>query len=225
MRTRKRIANASNTPRPILYVRVSTKLQAESGFSIDEQTERLKTECQRRGITDYQLIVDAGQSAKSLKRPGIRQALDLLAKGEYNLLMVTKLDRLARNTRDVLDLATASNSQRWSIVVLDGAVKFDSTTANGAMMLTMMAMLAEWERANTIERINTVMKMKRDRGDAGLINNDVAARIIELDNQRVPMLESARILNADGTPTAKGGKWYASTVAKVIKRHELQQSK
>ncbi len=62
----------------VAYVRVSTEEQADSGAGLAAQRAAIAAECERRGWEVVQVLEDAGYSAKDLKRPGIREALETL---------------------------------------------------------------------------------------------------------------------------------------------------
>ena len=211
-----------DAPRAILYIRVSTQKQVKSGLSLEDQKKALLAEVERRGIEEYVLLSD-GQSAKNTDgRPEFQRALSMLASGEYNLLITTKLDRMARNTQDVLELADTSKAQGWNIVVLDGAVQFDTTTATGRVQLTMLAAMAQFERDLASERTAMAYSVKREKGEAGLIDTETERYVVGLyRDEKMSMDRIAKRLNAENRPTARGGTWYASTVARVIERAAL----
>lgn len=127
--------------RVICYVRVSTDEQRDSGLGLAAQRAKLESECAYRGWTDALFIEDAGHSAKSLDRPGIRRALELLSANDAGVLMVAKLDRLSRSVIDFANLMDLANREGWLLVVLDLGV--DMTTATGRMVAGIMAQLAQ----------------------------------------------------------------------------------
>lgn len=188
-------------------------------MSLDAQRARLVEECERRGIESFEVIEDAGVSGKNTDRPGIQRALSLLRRKEADLLITTKLDRLARSVQDVLALADASKAEGWDIVVLDGSVHFDTTTPHGKLQLTMVAALAEWERAIIGTRISEAFARKRCRGDAGLIPPTIEERVVGLyRDDKLSMQAVADLLNREAVETARGGRWHASTVQRVVNR-------
>jgi DNA invertase Pin-like site-specific DNA recombinase len=113
------------------YARVST-----DGQSVDAQVRQLtRTGCKK--------VLRAVASGAKTDRSQIRRALDQLAAGD--VLMVTRLDRLARSTRDLLNTLAAITERRagfWSL----GDTWADTTTAHGRLMLTVLGGLAEFER-------------------------------------------------------------------------------
>jgi len=82
------------------YVRVSTDEQAAEGVSIEMQTTKLKLYCELHGLNLVDIIVDAGVSAKSLKRPGLKDALKrLTVKCSVNSRARVSPDRLVPSSR------------------------------------------------------------------------------------------------------------------------------
>lgn len=209
------------TKRAILYVRVSTEGQVDN-TSLEAQRARLIEEAERRGLESL-VLEDGGQSAKNTDRPAFQEALQMLSAGEAQVLMVAKLDRLSRSLQDVLDLASRAEREGWDIVVLDGSVQFDSGTPNGKLQLRIIASLAEWERDTIRQRVITGIERQRERGDEGYIPASLEAQIVELYRSGLSMARIAEKLNAEGVETAKGGKWYASTVKRVTDRAERRQ--
>ena len=82
------------------YVRVSTEEQGNSGAGLAAQRDAIERECAHRGWQLSEIIEDVGYSAKNLRRPGIRSALEQLQAGEAHALVAAKLDRLSRSMLD-----------------------------------------------------------------------------------------------------------------------------
>jgi len=113
------------------YARVST-----DGQSVDAQVKALQAAGAEK------VIRETASGAKS-DRAGLRRALDGLDEGD--LLMVTRLDRLARSTRDLLNTMAFVADRKAGFRSL-GDTWADTTTAHGRLMLTVLAGLAEFER-------------------------------------------------------------------------------
>src|SRR5215831_9093264 len=95
-------STAPTPPRAIGYVRVSTDQQADFGVSLEAQTAKIRAMAIVQGVALVDVIVDAGESAKSLRRPGMAQLRALVDAGAIETVIIAKLDRL---TRSVADLA------------------------------------------------------------------------------------------------------------------------
>jgi hypothetical protein len=90
--------------RAIGYIRVSTDKQADFGVSLEAQSEKVRAMAVVQGAELAELIMDAGESAKSLNRPGMEKLLALVDSKAVDTVIIAKLDRL---TRSVKDLAVA----------------------------------------------------------------------------------------------------------------------
>nr|HPM25300.1 recombinase family protein [Phycisphaerae bacterium] len=90
----------TNTPRAIGYIRVSTAGQASEGISLEAQETRIRAYCTLQGYRLLDVIVDAGESGKSLNRPGVQQLLQQVQAKACEVVVIHKLDRLFRNTQD-----------------------------------------------------------------------------------------------------------------------------
>jgi DNA invertase Pin-like site-specific DNA recombinase len=82
------------------YVRVSTEEQGTSGAGLAAQRASIAEECRSRGWHLVTIIEDAGYSAKDLRRPGVKLAVETLQRREASGLVVAKLDRLSRSMLD-----------------------------------------------------------------------------------------------------------------------------
>ncbi|HVC60729.1 MAG TPA: recombinase family protein [Acetobacteraceae bacterium] len=114
------------------YARVST-----DGQSVTAEVVQLRT----AGCS--QVFREMASGAKSDRR-ALRRALDQLAAGD--VLIVTRLDRLARSTRDLLNTLSAITDRKAGFRSL-GDAWADTTTPHGRLMLTVLGGLAEFERA------------------------------------------------------------------------------
>ncbi len=85
----------------IAYIRVSTDKQADHGVSLDAQRAKVEAYAALFDLDLVEIIEDAGQSAKTLERPGLVRARRALRCGHAQALLVVKLDRLTRSVRDL----------------------------------------------------------------------------------------------------------------------------
>ena len=206
--------------RLIGYCRVSTDEQAASGYSLHEQEATLRTALSRTGDELVVVIVDPGFSGKDLRRPGITKALRMIADGEADGLVCTKLDRLTRSVRDLIDLADWFKDNDLTLRMLDTGL--DSSTAVGRMMLVNMGaaaqMVLDMLGENTRAAFRTPGSVPKAKLHASRprVPDDVTELIAKLDADGFGLSEIARELTARGVPTARGGKWYPSTIRSVL---------
>lgn len=131
------------------YARVST-----DGQSVAAQVSQLKAAgCEK-------VFREVASGARS-DRNQLRQALAHLAAGD--VLMVSRLDRLARSTRDLLNILAAIAGKKAGFRSLSDAWA-DTTTAHGRLMLTILGGLAEFERELIRARTGEGRKLAKARG-------------------------------------------------------------
>ena len=217
-----------------LYVRVSTEKQAEEGFSLDAQQDRLQAFCQAQGWTvdARHIYVDAGISGKTTDRASFQAMMGAAHRGAINRIVAIKLDRLARNVKDFLGIVESLKAVDCDLVLIKES--FDTSTPSGKFALTMFAAMAELEAATITERVMSGKAQKASEGGyngsqcpLGYQYANEAFTLVPAQAETVknvfawfvdglPMSTIAKQLNEDGATTAKGGQWYASTVKYIL---------
>jgi DNA invertase Pin-like site-specific DNA recombinase len=215
------LSQGSTVTRVIGYVRVSTNDQADSGAGLEAQRNAITAEVARRGWELVEIIEDAGVSAKNLDRPGIKRALEMLSTGGADLLLAAKLDRLSRSVRDFTEIIHQSSFYGWKLVVLDCNV--DTSTPAGEAMTKVMVTFAELERQMIGVRTREALAVKKSQGIVGGRRANLPATVIDQAQQyRAQGMSYAKIadlFNAQGIPTAQGGKaWHPATIQKALDR-------
>jgi DNA invertase Pin-like site-specific DNA recombinase len=217
------------------YVRVSTDEQATNGVSLDAQRTKLEQYAALYELDLVEIIVDAGASAKSLKRDGLTEALARLDAGEAEGLLVAKLDRLTRSVKDLGSLLDDYFRTKFSL--LSVADQIDTSTAAGRLVLNVLASVSEWEREAIGERTSAALQHKIANGEhvgAPALGFDVVAgelqkndtetetinRIHALAAEGRTLRDIAAIMEAEGLKTKRGGNWHPQTISRVLKRAE-----
>ena len=210
------------------YTRVSTEEQANSGVSLAAQEQKLRAYAELYDLQLVEVIEDAGQSAKSLNRPGLQRALELLRGGQAEGILVAKLDRLTRNVADMASLITEyfGDRARHAATLLSVADQVDTRTAAGRLVLNILASVSQWEREAIGERTKTALAYKKSQGvrlgapALGATAEETAAveRIQQLRAENLTLRAIVACLNAEGFQTKRGGQWAAETVRKVLAR-------
>ena len=119
------------------YVRVSTDKQADRSISLDAQMERVKAMATVQDATLLDTIVDGGESAKSLHRPGLKRLLALLESRSVNAVIVAKLDRLTRSVKDLCSLLELF--EKKGVALISVAESLDTATAAGRLVICSFA--------------------------------------------------------------------------------------
>ena len=206
------------------YIRVSTQEQANEGHSLGAQEAKLRQYAALYDLDLVGVVVDSGQSAKSLKRPGLQQALAFLEAGEAEGLLIAKLDRLTRSVRDLGTLLDTYFCKKHSLLAV--AEQIDTRSATGRMMLNLLASVSQWEREVIGERTSAALQHLKTQGkrlgqavhETTESGARAAARAKSLKLQGLPLRQIAATLQAEGYQTKRGGAWAPQTVRLVLGR-------
>ena len=212
--------------RAITYGRVSTGRQAASGLSLDDQEDTLASVVAQRGWVHVEHVVDAGLSGRKMaNRRRLLDALDRLDRGEADVLVASKVDRVARSTTDFARLLDRAERRGWKVVVLD--VDVDTTSAAGRLVVEVVSAAAAFESRRIGERVKATHAIRRAQGKrAGqppILPQRVRRRIARERAAGQSLREIADKLNKDRVPTARGGEWHPSTVSHVVRSVDLDQ--
>lgn len=149
--------------RMVGYIRVSTKKQVDIGFSLKAQEKKLKQYADLYEIDLVGIIVDAGESAKTLKRKGVQKALKMLKDGEADGILVVKLDRLTRSPKDFGILLETYFSKKYSLVSV--SEQLDTNSAAGRLAVNVLMVVSQWEREAIGERTSAALQYKKSKGE------------------------------------------------------------
>ena len=212
-----------------IYIRVSTFDQAREGFSLGEQEERLKEFCKFKRYNIYKVYQDAGISAKNDKRPAYQEMIEDVKKGNINVIVALKLDRLTRSVYNIEKLMKFVNDYECDIDCM--ADESNTTTSNGRMVMRIMTSVSQ----NEIEKCSERTKF----GMAGAIKNghipnrtglgfkrenkklvpdpltkDIIVRIFDLYLEGKSHQAIANIYNKE--KVLGKTNWYDSTIQKIL---------
>jgi site-specific DNA recombinase len=146
----------------VIYLRVSTKEQAEEGYSIPAQAVACRRFIADHGWELADEYVDRGESARTADRPQLQALLARLAEDpSIDCLVVHKLDRLARNLEDH---AAVRAVLRKAGVQLHSVTETLEDSASGKLVEGILASIAEFYSANLGQEIRKGMDQKAAQG-------------------------------------------------------------
>jgi len=145
------------------YIRVSTEEQVQNGVSLDMQETKIRQYCMLHDLELAGIYGDRGISAKNTEaRPGVMAVLHMVDKQRIDAVVVYKLDRLVRSTVDALNIA--QQLDRKGVGLHSITEKFDTRSAVGELIFTLMAALAQMERKLIGERTCAALRSKQEKG-------------------------------------------------------------
>jgi site-specific DNA recombinase len=143
------------------YTRISTD-EEHQPYSLEAQAARLQSYIASQ---DGWLLVRTfsdQKSGASIDRPGLQKALAESRGGRFDLLLVYRVDRFSRSVRGLAQLL--EELDRAAVAFRSATEPFDTTTAAGRMMVQMLGVFAEFERATIVDRVVAGMERKAQRG-------------------------------------------------------------
>ncbi len=220
-----------NGTRVALYARVSTTGQADDGHSLAAQLEDMRAYAKLYRLEVVTEITDAGQSGKTLDRPGVHELQRLIAEGQISGIVIWKLDRLTRNVRDLGNLLEAFKEQ--GIALSSVQEKLDTSTAAGTLMVNILMSVAQWQREDAGERTKRGIAQAQRAGKRvgqppygwtvqdGILVKDaqqqqVIRRIRALNRKGYSLREVARTLNNESITTRNRKQWSATQVSRAL---------
>ena len=141
----------------LAYCRVSTEEQAEEGFSIEGQTDKLRAYATLHDLGAITVFLDPGVSGKNMLRSGLQQLLAAVEAGHASHVVVWKLDRLSRNLGDLLELR--DTFEKHGVTLHSVCENLDLSTPAGRWFFSMMGGQAEYYRDALAENV----RMGHDR--------------------------------------------------------------
>ncbi|NOZ58196.1 MAG: recombinase family protein [Euryarchaeota archaeon] len=226
--------------RVAIYVRVSTEDQAKEGFSLDAQLERLRSYCSARGWVVYREYVDDGYSGRHTNRPAYQRMLREM--DNWDVLLVLKMDRIHRNSRNFMEMMELLNRNNKEFVSMTESL--DTSTAMGRFVMDIIQRIAQLESEQIGERVYTGMEQKARTpteqlgggrhpylGFAhpyGYSYSGGRLEVVEEEARVVRQIfreyiggrtleEICAELNRRRVPTKKGGKWAKYTISRILK--------
>ncbi len=171
-----------------IYTRVSTEDQAQEGFSLSAQYERLFAYCNAQGWEVYKIFQDEGYSGRNIKRPAYQEMLK--DREHWDMILVLKMDRIHRNSRNFMEMM--DNLRQWGKEFSSMLESLDTSTAMGRFVVDIIQRIAQLESEQIGERVYTGMKQKA-RTAKGILGSRIPYGY-KLENGNYKIVEAESVI-------------------------------
>lgn len=218
----------------ILYARVSTRGQAEKGYSLRQQIEALQTHASSNGYDVLAEITDDGYSGITLDRPGLDRVRELVETGGVDLVLAQDRDRFAREPAFHYLLETEFGKFDTKLAAIND---WGGDTPEGQLLRGIQDQVSKYERVLITERTRRGKLRRAKEGKIvptgqvpfgfRYVNDEyevdesrmwTVRRIFGLAAGGSSLYRIRRTLNDEGIGTPRGGKfWSPNTLGRIIK--------
>lgn len=220
------------------YIRVSTNEQCIESLSLESQERKIRAWAELHSLDLVDVVSDPGRSGKNLHRRGLEGIIERCRSRQIGTVIVCRLDRLSRRTKDLLNLVEDVFAAH-EIEFVSIQERIDTTTAQGKFFLTLMGAMAQMERDQISERTSDALAHLQARGEiigsaplgfrkVSNLRGKLNSLAPDPDEQGTVLLarrlrrrglgyhEIARRLRSEGLKTKRGGAWWPSTVRYML---------
>jgi site-specific DNA recombinase len=221
--------------RAVLYARVSSKEQAEDGYSLQDQLRTLRQWATSNGYQVVEEVEDCGYSGVSLERPGLSKVRDLVTAGGIDLVLAQDRDRIARDPTIAGWLRIQFEQHDTKLRALNDP---EDESPTGDLTAGILDQIAKFERAMTTQRTRRGRMQRAREGkvigsgsppygfkyNADRTNYEIdpvtmptVRRMFDLVAAGRTAHSVAKTFEAEGIPTPGGGeRWYTQSIRRAI---------
>ena len=221
----------------VAYCRVSSKGQQKDGTGLDRQKEIITTFAKRKGYKLIEVYKEA-MTGTDANRPEFAQMLaDLLSNG-CRMIIVERLDRLARDLGVQLQLVGLLCSKGFTLMSADTEQDVTAAFSGDPMlkaMIQVQGVFSELDKSMLVKKLRKARETKKaktgrceGRKPFGYYPDEakIIKRIKQLyrkprDEKRLGFYQIATILNKEGLPTRSGVPWHGTHISAILKRLKL----
>jgi len=221
-----------------VWIRTSTDLESQRE-SPEHHLERAKGYCLFKDweiVKVYDLSATSGKSILNL--PKTKQMISDIESGKIEGLIFSKLARLARSTRELLDLADIFKKHNADLISLGESI--DTSSPAGTLFFTVLAALAQFEREEISERVKASVpiraKLGKNTGGTAPLGYRWGKSGLKIDEKEAPIIKklfdffletyrkrtTARMMNEAGFRTRKGTKFTDTTITRILTNQTMK---
>lgn len=221
------------------YIRVSTVMQAKDGSSMESQITAIKNHCIAKNLVLVKIYEEPAKSGADRERPELKIMIDSILPNMK--VIVTGVDRVARDTRHLLEIKELIHSKKCSMYIIDRNI--DTADPSSEWIVSMLAIMADESRKSQNKNISNVMQDMSRKGTLvsrpkygwkvvhhEVIRNEQEQVIIEVirkflqDDPSVSLSEIARRLELMNVKIRKCARIYPASIKNIIENNHLRDT-
>lgn len=199
------------------YALVAADQPRRASQEFRRQQEKIASLCERRELRLLELVREPAQTRqRAVERPGLNYALERIAAGHANGLVVAELHCLSQSLPELgrlLEWLTRHHAR-----LITAVPTIDTSEEAGRLAVRTVIEVSHWERQRLAERTKLGMRAARRKGPGSVADYpELRERIAVMRADGLTLQAIADQLNAEGVPTVRGGaKWRPSSVQAAV---------
>jgi len=227
------------TVKAIGYASLNAINPQPTQFSLGDQERMIREYASSHGMELAAIHSEIKNTNNDLDHPQLEKVLASAARGDFDVLIIARLDRLTRNIR-YLNAVIAEICVKYGIGLVSVEEGLDTSADSGQLAINIIDIFTKWDSKRISDRTREIIARKRERGERvghapfgytyqnkKLVEVPEEQRTVELIRRKrdegMSYHKIARMLNEDSIASKRGGIWYAETVKTVYQ--SLQNKK
>jgi DNA invertase Pin-like site-specific DNA recombinase len=206
-------------PRDVVgYTRVAPRERPGERPSLDEQAALIAEAAAARGWSVVGVVREV-RTGRSMRRPGLREALDRCRRGEADGIVVSELDRLTYSAGDLAQIVRDAALDGYAVVALaDG---LDTGSEEGRLVSDVLSTVATWVPLGVGPQARRARAARRS-GRPSSTPPEIAERIRAMRSEGMTLQAICDTLDAEGVPTPRGGqRWRPTSLRAILRTDEV----
>lgn len=224
--------------RAVGYVFLNKISQQPKNFNFKEQKRRIQAFVESRNWELVDIHQEEKPSGGAREQPKLDEIIAASSRGEFDILVVARLDRLTRNIRK-LNTLISTMCMKNGVGLVSIEEELDTTTESGRLVLTIIDIVTKWDNKRISDRTREIIAHKRTKGERvghapfGYTYKNKKLVAVKKELETVALIRGqresgmsyhkiARFLNDGKISSKRGGIWYAETV-KTVYQNSLKK--
>ena len=213
------------------YASLNTLNPHPNRLTLGDQERMIRDYAGQAGMELVDMLTEVKSTNTDLRHPQLQKLMQGAARGDFDVLLIARLDRLTRNVR-YLNALIDELCDKYGVDLVSIEEGLNTSDESGRLALSIIDIVTKWDTKRISDRTREIIARKRERGERvghapfGYTYKDkklvevaeeqrVAVLILEKRESGMSYHKIARMLNDEKIASKRGGIWYAETVKTV----------